>query len=78
MPLLYAQAMTASEILDEIKRLPPAEQAEVVRLVGDLAVPMTGEELGGLATKLVAEHDPEKAKALKDQIIAGFYGEKNA
>jgi hypothetical protein len=67
------------EIIDEIKRLPPDEQARVARLLGELNRPLSGEELGGLAAKMVDESDPDQVKALKEQIVAGFYGgERNA
>ena len=75
----YFSNVTAVEIMNEIKRLPPAEQARVARLVGELNRSLTGEELSGLAGKLAGESDPAQARALKEQIAAGFYGdERNA
>ena len=68
--------MTAAEIIDEIKRLPPAEQAQVARLFRELNRPLTGEELGSLAAKLEGESDPARAQALKEKIVAGFYGDE--
>ena len=72
----YFPGVTAVEIIDEIKRLPPAEQARVAQLLGELHRPLTGEELNGLAKNLADESDPEKVRALKEQIAAGFYGEE--
>lgn len=67
------------EIINEIRRMPPAEQAQVARLIGELRRPLTADELNGLAEKLAGESDPAKAGALKEQIVAGFYGdERNA
>ena len=63
------------DIINEIKRLPPAEQARVARLVSELNRPLTGEELTELAGKLAAESDPARAGALKEQIATGFYGD---
>jgi hypothetical protein len=65
--------MTAVEIINEIKRLPPAEQAHVARWVGENRR-MTPEELGELAGMLAGESDPAKAKALKERLTVGFYG----
>ena len=65
--------VTAAEIIDEIKRLPPAEQARVARLVGELNRSLTREELSGLAEKLAGESDPTQTQTLKEQIAAGFY-----
>jgi len=75
----YFSNVTALEIIDEIKRLPPAEQARVARLVGELSRSLTGEELSSLAENLAGESDPARARALKEEIAAGFYGnERNA
>jgi hypothetical protein len=68
--------VTATEIIDEIKRLPPAEQAQVALLVSELKRTLTGKELAALAGKLAGENDPTKVQALKEQIMAGFYGEQ--
>jgi hypothetical protein len=75
----YAFEMTAVEIINEIKRLPPAERARVARMFGELNRPLSGKELGDLAGMLAGESDPDRARALKEQITAGFYGgERNA
>ena len=73
--------MNAVKIIDEIKHLPPDEQARVVRFVRalDEERQLTGPELNELAGKLAGESDPAKALAVKEEIASGFYGkERNA
>jgi hypothetical protein len=68
--------MTAVEIIDEIKRLPAAEQSRViafVRKAGE-ARPLTPDELGALAKEMVEAKDPAEADRLQAQIVRGFYG----
>ena len=68
--------MNALEIIDEIKHLPPGEQARVLRFVRTLyeGRQWTGQELHEAAGMLAAEKDPGKAQDLKERIVAGFYG----
>jgi hypothetical protein len=68
--------MTAVEIINEIKQLPPAEQARVAHMVGQMNRKLTGDELGELAAQLAGETDDAKARALQERIVAGFYGEE--
>ncbi len=70
--------MNAAEIINEIKYLPPGEQAKVARFVStlDKGRQLTPAELDELAGKLVDERDPAKAEKLKEEIVAGFYGTK--
>ena len=68
--------MTAGEIIDEIKRLPAAEQARVESFVRERKRPMTPEELGQLAEQLAGESDPQRARRLTQELTAGFYGEE--
>ena len=73
--------MNAAAIIDEIKRLPPGEQDRVVEFVHTLEMkrPWSGEKLTEYEKKMVETNDPEEARRLKAQIIAGFYGdEENA
>lgn len=73
--------MTATQIVDEIKRLTPEEQACVVRLVYQLDAErkLSGVELSALAERMVNATDPAEASRIRDAIIRGFYGtEKNA
>jgi hypothetical protein len=68
--------VTASQIIDEIKRLPPEEQAGVVRFVYELDAErkLSGPELSTLAERLVNANDPIEASRVRDSIVRGFYG----
>ncbi len=68
--------MTAVQIIEEIKRLPREEQTRVIefaRKVGENR-PLTPEELGQLAKRMVEAKDPAEADRLQEQIERGFYG----
>jgi len=64
------------EIIDEIKRLPRAEQKRVIDFVrkGWGVRPLTPDELGDLAKKMVEAKDPAEADRLQAEIVRGFYG----
>jgi hypothetical protein len=68
--------MTAVEIIEEIKRLPRAEQNRVidfVRKAGEVR-PLTPAELGELAKAMVEANDSAEADRLQAKIVRGFYG----
>ncbi len=68
--------MTAVQIIEEIKRLPREEQAQVIefaRQVGE-GRPLTPEQLGKLAKQMVEAPDPAEADRLQELIERGFYG----
>ena len=68
--------MTAVEIIDEIKRLPRAEQNRVidfVRKAGEVRR-LAPEELGELAKEMAEAKDPAEADRLQAEIVRGFYG----
>ena len=69
--------MTSAAIIEEIKQLPPAEQAEVIQFTFGLvhSRQLTGNELGELADKLAASEDPAEIIRLKSAMTRGFYGE---
>ncbi|HZV34857.1 MAG TPA: hypothetical protein VFB72_09825 [Verrucomicrobiae bacterium] len=69
--------MNAAQVIDEIKHLPPGEQAEVIQFAFELALtrPLTAEELGKLADKLAHSTDPAEIVRLKSAMTRGFYGE---
>ena len=70
--------MNAAAIIDEIKHLPPAEQEQVVEFVQSLETrrPWRGEKLTEYEKRMVVTNDPAEARRLKEQIVAGFYGDE--
>ena len=74
--MCYLVAMSASQVIEEIKHLPPAEQAEVIQFAYRLArqSQLSGKELGGLAKQMVEAEDPAEAGRLREEIVRGFYG----
>jgi hypothetical protein len=68
--------VTASEIIDEIKRLAPEEQAGIVRFIYQLDAErkLSGPELSALAERLVNAKDPIEASRVRESIVRGFYG----
>ncbi len=70
--------MNAAQIIDEIQRLPPAGQAEVVQFAFRLEADrmLSGEELGALAQRMVEATDPAEVLLLRDALMRGFYGGK--
>ena len=70
--------MTASQIVEEIERLPSREKAEVLSaLLRSQARKrkLSPEELVALADQMVGTNDPEEANRLEKEILAGFYGD---
>jgi hypothetical protein len=68
--------MTAVEIIEQIKRLPQAEQDMVIsfaRKAGE-ARRLTSEELGELAKQMTEAKDPAEGDRLQAEIVRGFYG----
>ena len=70
--------MTANEIIQQIKSLPPEEQAEVIRFAYrmDVERQLTGQELASLAGRMVTSTNPAETAMLRDAIRRGFYGGK--
>lgn len=69
--------MTATDIIEEIKRLSSKEKAEVlIALLRSQTTKrqLSPDELVALADQMVATKDPEEAERLEKQILAGFYG----
>ena len=69
--------MTSATIIEEIKQLSPAGQAEVIQFAVKLAQerPLIARELTDLAKRMVESDDPAEVTRLKTAIAAGFYGE---
>ena len=68
--------MSATQIIEAIKELPPEQRADVVRFTQqyETVKELSPEELGELADRLVAATSPEEAEAIKKAMINGFYG----
>ena len=69
--------MTATQIIEEIERLPSKEKAEVLTVLlrsQTAKRQLTPDELVALADQMVVTQDPEEADRLEKQILAGFYG----
>ncbi len=72
--------MTASQIIDEIKSLPPEEQAGVVRFVYELDEAerkLSGTELSVLADHFPNASDPAEGSRIREEIVRGFCGGKS-
>lgn len=70
--------MTASQIIEEIERLPSREKAEVLSALLRSQTrkrKLSPEELVALADQMVGTNDPEQANRLEKEILAGFYGD---
>ena len=68
--------MTAVEIIKEIERLPRDEQNRVIEFARHAGGnrPLSPEELGQLAKRMVEAQDPADADRLQEEIERGFYG----
>ena len=68
--------MTASQIIDEIKRLDPKEQLGVIRFAYQLDAErrLSGKELSALAERMVRTTDPAEQARVREEIVRGFYG----
>ncbi len=67
--------MTASQIIEEIKRLDPTEQLGVIRFAHQLDAErhLTGNELSSLVERMVKTSDAVEAATLREAIVRGFY-----
>lgn len=63
--------MSATEIINEIQRLSPADQAEVIRFAYrlDAARMLTGKEIGELAQRMIDSADPAAKLRLREEMI---------
>ena len=70
--------MNAAAIIEQIKHLPPTEQEQVVEFVQTLETrrPWSGGKLTEFEKKMVETNDPAEARRLKEQIVAGFFGDE--
>ena len=70
--------MSANQLISEIQRLSPEDQAEVIRFAYrlDAERQLTGEELSALAERMVGSTDPLQMAMFREEIVRGFYGGK--
>jgi len=71
--------VTASQIIEEIKRLDPKEQLGVIRFAYQLDAErqLTGKELSSLAERMVKTTDPAEQAIVREEIVRGFYGQRS-
>ncbi len=70
--------MTATQVIAEIKALPPQGKEEVLRFTRTLETGrmLSGKELGTLGEGLANATDEQEALRLREEITTGFYGSK--
>lgn len=68
--------MSAAQIIEAIKQLPPTEQAQVIRFARELDSErqLSPEELEALGRRLAGTTDPAEGKRLTEDLVRGFYG----
>jgi hypothetical protein len=71
--------VTAGEIIEEIKRLDPKEQLDVIRFAYQLDAErkLSGAELSSLAARMAETDDAVEAVRIREAIVRGFYGRKH-
>ena len=69
--------MSAAEIIEQIKRLPPDERERVRNFARENLEPgqLSADDLGELTRRMVEAKDPVEADRLKQEIMRGFYGD---
>ena len=69
--------MTATNVIEEIKHLPRAEQSRVIQFAIELARKrqLPGKNLSALAQRMADSDDPAEVEKLKSELTSGFYGE---
>ena len=68
--------VSAREIISEIQRLPPTEQAEVIQFAYRLDAErmLSGKELGELAQRMINTTDTVEKLRIREELTRGFYG----
>ena len=68
--------MSALEIIEQIRRLPPSEREKIRAFVRENLEDgqLSSQELGELTRRMVMADDPAEAERLKEEIVRGFYG----
>jgi hypothetical protein len=70
--------MTASEVIQEIEKLPQEERAKVIEFARNASQQkaLTPDELVRLGERMLAADNKEEAERLRQELVRGFYGEK--
>jgi hypothetical protein len=70
------RGVRAREIIGEIQRLPPSEQAEVIQFAYRLDAErmLSGKELAALAQRVIDATDPVEKLRIREELTRGFYG----
>ncbi len=70
--------MSAIQVIEAIKQLPPEERLDVLRFVREYetAPKLTPEQLGELGERLAQATDPEEIATLEKALMTDFYGMK--
>jgi hypothetical protein len=68
--------VTVAKIIEEIKKLPPEQQAEVIHFAYrlDAERQLSGKDLSALAERMTRAADPAEAALVREAIVRGFYG----
>ena len=72
--LEFGREMTARKVIEQIKRLDPKEQLDVIRFAYQLDAErrLTGKELSSLAERMVNTTNPTEQARVREEIIRGF------
>ncbi len=70
--------MSAAQIIEAIKKLPPEERFQVVQFAREYetAPRLSPEQLGELGERLANATDPAEVAGLEKALMNGFYGMK--
>ena len=70
--------VSVTQVIQEIQRLTPTEQAEVIRFAYRLDAErmLSGKELGALARRLIESSNPVEKLKIREELTRGFYGGK--
>ena len=70
--------MTASQVIEQIEKLPNDERAKVIDFARSAPKKrmLSPEELGTLCERMQNATDPVEAERLRQELVTGFYGEE--
>lgn len=71
-----SERAAGAEVIEKLGRLPGKEQLKAVRFARPAPEnrPLSPEQLGELAERMVKAGDPAEADRLQQEIVRGFYG----